>query len=481
MFTSCATLSPSLLQKKNKPKILHQFSNFNQTIKPYTMSKPFQMKRYRAMLLLAPVLSLLLLLGSCNKQEDLIKHGYQPFSYPSEVLDKWMTMQLRLMKNATGIPNHGFSRHFTYAGIAAVESLRPGLTGQVKQLTVWNGLSGLPETEPTNAYYYPANVNAALAAINKSMFPNASVADKFAIDSLEAALNAEFLVSNPQSIITVSNQFGKAVATAVYSWSETDGYKNANNTYTVPVGPGLWKPTPPAMAAPATPYWGNNRNVIPGSTDNAYLPAPLAYSTEQGTPFYQMVKQVYDASQTLTDDQKNMALFWRDVPGITSPGHWLSILQQVIRQEGTSLDKAALAYALTGAAINDALIVCFKSKYQFNLVRPITYIREVMGHTTWNSFLGTPAHPEYGSAHSSLSSAAAEVMQKLFGDIGSFTDHSYDYLNYPARTYPNLRAIGLEAGQSRLYAGIHYQQSIDAGTQQGIKVANNIFNKSNPQ
>jgi hypothetical protein len=162
---------------------------------------------------------------------------------------------------------------------------------------------------------------------------------------------------------------------------------------------------------------------------------------------------------------------------VSSPGHWLSILQQVIKQKETDLQKAALAYALTGIAINDALISCFDAKYEHSLVRPITYIREVMGYTTWNSFLGTPAHPEYLSAHSSLSMAAARVMEKLFGNIGTFTDHTYDYLGFAPRTYSSFEAIGLEAGRSRLYAGIHYNNSIDAGTLQGNKVAENIFSK----
>src|SRR5262249_7181393 len=161
--------------------------------------------------------------------------------------------------------------------------------------------------------------------------------------------------------------------------------KNANDAYTIPVGPGLWKPTAPAFANPSTPYWGNNRGIMTGSIDNTQPSSTIPYSTEPGSGFYQMVKQVHDASQTLTDDQKAMAMFWRDIPGVSSPGHWLSILQQVIKQTGTDLTRAALAYALTGTAVNDALIACFKTKYQHSLVRPITYIREVMGYTTWNS------------------------------------------------------------------------------------------------
>lgn len=97
-----------------------------------------------------------------------------------------------------------------------------------------------------------------------------------------------------------------------------------------------------------------------------------------------------------------------------------------------------------------------------------------MGYSTWNSYLGTPPHPEYSSAHAALSCAAAGVLDKFFGNIGSFTDHTYDYLGYAPRTYSSLKAIGEEAGQSRLYAGIHYQLSIDAGIMQGKKVAANI-------
>lgn len=414
------------------------------------------------------------LLSSCKKDKDDKNH---PSSYSSEVVDKWMTLQLRLMRNATGIPNQGFSRHYAYAGVAAIESLAPGMNGHQKWSGHWNGLTGLPSFHHSTKFYYPANVNAALASINKAMFPNASENDKAAIDSLESALYTGFLQHQRQPVLEASSAFGKAVAAAVFSWAESDGYKNANAPYTVPTGPGLWVPTAPAFAPPATPYWGANRTVIDGSTNDTQLPPPPAYSTAPGSPFYQMVKQVYDASQVLTTDQKAAAIFWRDVPGATSPGHWLSIVQQVIRQTEAKLDKAVLAYALTGAAMNDALIACFKTKYQYNLVRPITYIRDVMGHTTWAPYIGTPAHPEYSSAHSSLSAASGAVMEKLFGNIGTFTDHTYDYLNLPARSYASFMAIAEDAGQSRLYGGIHYQLSIDAGLAQGKKVAANLFNK----
>jgi hypothetical protein len=236
-------------------------------------------------------------------------------------------------------------------------------------------------------------------------------------------------------------------------------------------------PTPPAFAKAAVPYWGNLRTIVAGSDDGSQPGAPIAYSTDPSSDFYKMVEQVYDASQTLTPEQTAMALFWRDVPGVSSPGHWESILNQVLKKENSTLDKAAVAYELSGIVLSDANISCWKAKYHYNLVRPITYVRTVLGHATWSSFLTTPAHPEYPSAHAVLSAATADAMTDLFGDSYNLTDHTYDYLGFAPRSYTSFRAIGEDAGNSRLYGGIHYQPSIDTGLIQGRKVAQNIISK----
>ncbi len=417
------------------------------------------------------IISFALLPAACKKGNI-----YEPQnSYPSDVLDKWMLLQVRLMKNATGIPNQAFSRHYVYAGIAALESLSPGLSANNKKWSSkWNGLSGVPVAGKAKDYYLPAVVNATLASINRQMFPTANASDKAAIDSLENSLNQDFQGKESASIINNSENFGKSVATAVYNWAETDGYKNASNPYTLPTGEGKWKPFP-STATPSTPYWGNNRPVMAGSISNTNVPGPPAYSTDHSSDFYKMVKQLYDASLTLTDDQKAMALHWRDVPGVTSPGHWVSIVQQIIKQRKLKLEEAVVVYALTGVALNDALIRSFQIKYQQLTVRPITYIREVMGYGNWASFIGTPPHPEYISNHAVLSMAPALVLEKLLGSTPSFTDHTFEYMGMAPRTYTSYKAIGLEAGISRFYAGIHYMPSIEHGFQVANKIAENIF------
>src|SRR6188474_1937937 len=111
------------------------------------MTTSFKMNSWSiASLFLTTVITAIVLI-SCQKGAEPIISNLKgkPTSYSSDVLDKWMTMQLRLMRNATGIANHAFSRHFAYAGVAALESLKPGLHGQFYQWTnKWNGLTGLP-------------------------------------------------------------------------------------------------------------------------------------------------------------------------------------------------------------------------------------------------------------------------------------------------------------------------------------------------
>src|SRR5688572_31217909 len=168
----------------------------------------FKMGRRLIASYLLPFTFLLILFTSCVKSDSPINNTFHPFSYSSDVLDKWMTLQQRLMRNATGIPNHAFARHFAYSGVAALESMRPGLPGQAKWSNKWNGLTGLPAAGHMRTYYFPANVNAAMAAINKAVFPNANVADKAAIDSLEAALYQSFLTTEEASVLVHSSNFG---------------------------------------------------------------------------------------------------------------------------------------------------------------------------------------------------------------------------------------------------------------------------------
>lgn len=443
------------------------------------MKRVFSFFRSRRSLLKLGCTALLtLVFFACNKTDHFPVPGNNDVSkYSSDAIDKWITMQVRLMKNATGIANVLFSRYYAYTGVTAYEAIAPGTSIGTSINAKLNGLSNLPPVNHFKKYYWPASVNAALASINRSIFVNASTVDKAAIDSLENALNTSYASETSAEVLALSNTFGKGVADAVYNWSASDGITHVSDAYIPPSGPGLWVPTPPGFGKASTPYFGNLRTIITGDIDNTQPGPPIAYSEEPKSDFYQMVLQVYNVHENITPDQTAWAIFWRDIPGVTTGGHWESILQQVLKITGSHLDKAAFAYALTGICNNDPSISCWQTKYHYNLVRPITYIQNVMGYTTWAPTLKTPAHPEYSSAHAVLSAATSDAFTVLFGNIGPFTDHTYDYMGFAPRTFSSFRAIGEDAANSRLYAGIHYQPSINTGLVQGRKVAANIFAK----
>ena len=71
--------------------------------------------------------------------------------------------------------------------------------------------------------------------------------------------------------------------------------------------------------------------------------------------------------------------------------------------------------ARLGIALADAFIGCWDAKFEYDLVRPVTYIRRLID-PKWETLLITPPFPEYPSGHSTQSGAAAVVLTGLFGE-----------------------------------------------------------------
>src|SRR5450631_2651029 len=97
---------------------------------------------------------------ACNKSDHFHPPGSNDASrFSSDVIDKWITMQVRLERDAVGIPNPAFLRYYAYSGVAAFEALAPG-TGLGTSISgKWNGLTNLPRAERVKIYYWPASVN----------------------------------------------------------------------------------------------------------------------------------------------------------------------------------------------------------------------------------------------------------------------------------------------------------------------------------
>ena len=434
------------------------------------------------------VFVLILFFSSCQKQvstpalpEEISaaansqnKHGHlkQTKTFSSDVAIRWMNMQIELMRKTTTVGNVAFSRHYAYSGIALYESVVPGMPAYQSIASQLNGLTGLQVTTPGLAYHWAASANAALAFINKKMFPNASAGDKAAIDALETALQSQYTSESDADIINRSVDFGRAIAQKIFDWSETDGYQHLNDPYSPPhTGGQYWTPPAP-LPVHALPFMGNLRPIVAGSGNGAH-PNPPTYAALPS-----MTLEVINAKPATGTDNYNKAFWWRDFPGTSTPGHYISILRQVLQKERSTLDVAAVAYALGGIIDVDISISTWKAKYEYLLARPFNY-DDLMGQP-FTALLGAP-HPEYPAGHASLSAANAEAMTAVFGDNYAFTDSTFNGLVTPQRislsprSFTSFREAGEEAGWSRLYGGIHYRQSIEVGFWQGRKVADNII------
>jgi hypothetical protein len=263
------------------------------------------------------------------------------------------------------------------------------------------------------------------------------------------------------------------VATRVANWAATDGSANVNPPYAPPVGLGIWVLTNPAAPA-VNPYAYQRRLIVPGSTDGS-TPAPLPpFSSDPSSPFYAMVKEVYDARNAITPEQAAMSDYFKDNPGYGPGGGFVWILQEALRIAQPMLDQAAVAFAKVGMAQNDATIALFTDKYKFLVIRPITYIRTYI-NPTWNTYIPTPNHPEFPSGHATTNGAVLEMMRNVFGDHFPMTLRVYDYLLYPSRHYETFTQMGLDMADSRFYGGLHYKETCIKSIAQGKKVANNIL------
>ena len=144
----------------------------------------------------------------------------------------------------------------------------------------------------------------------------------------------------------------------------------------------------------------------------------------------------------------------------------MAIVMQIMARDAAPLDVRAEVLARLGIAMADGFIGCWQVKYEYDAIRPLTYIRKVFD-PKWESLLNTPPFPEYPSGHSVQSAAAATVLTAYFGEDFAFEDASPTDDGLPARSFPSFWAAAEEAGLSRLYGGIHFRAAIEQGLAQG--------------
>ncbi len=418
--------------------------------------------------------TLVLALAAACHDDDLTPPGPSAGASgsPPDVAVAWFDTLYDALQ-AESISPPAAARIIGYAGVAAYEATIDQIEPRRSLGEQLNGLGELPEIDDDLQYHWQSIVNSALATTLTGLFQGASAPTLQAFADLELSFETQFAGTGSSSTFQRSIAQGEDVAMEILDWAATDGFTTWNNcAYTPPTGPGAWVPTPPNFSAPLQPCWGNLRPfVLIFATECPVLPPPT-FSTAVGSAFYLEALEVYNTVNNLTQAQLDIAQFWADSPGTTGtpPGHWISIVGQVVVQEELNLAEAAEAYARVGIAVNDSFISCWEVKYFHNLLRPITYIQDPLGpinDPAWMTAGGiaTPPFPEYTSGHSVQSGAAAFVLTDFLGDV-SFTDDTHAG-TFPARSFSSFNEAADEAALSRLYAGIHFRSAIERGIDQG--------------
>ena len=230
---------------------------------------------------------------------------------------------------------------------------------------------------------------------------------------------------------------GRRVAEQVIAKARADG-SDAVWMGTVPTGPCKWTGTNPGFVTAA-----NWRTLLLRSPDLFRPGAPPPCDSPQ---VLAETAAVRNFPRTFTTNYK--AYFWQSPEGISL---WpLRYISQWAFEDQLDQNppRVARAYALLAATWFDVFIASQDAKFAYWYLRPHQLDPGIV------PLFPVPNFPSYPSNHSSFSTARAEVLAYLFPTRAEF-----------------IRALGKEAGDSRIWAGIHYQMDNEVGVQLGRSVA----------
>ena len=292
-----------------------------------------------------------------------------------------------------------------------------------------------------------------------------------------ASLAALALTENANSI-AAGVDWGQTVADAIWTSRLTDGFKPPPPPFLGAPVVGVWRPTPPANAAGATPQIATMTPWVLRRPSQFRLPPPLALTSPEYATNLNEVKVMGSLAGSMrTPDQSELALFW----ALNTPLAWNRIAAQISAERGLTLTENAHLFALLNLTLSDALIACWDSKYRYVFWRPITAIRAGLtpadADPLWEPWLdsltGTPAHPEYPSAHSSMSGAAAFILAAAFGENTDFSLTS-EVRPGTTRSFHNFSNAIAEIADARVFGGIHFRTSCVRANTLGRAVADYV-------
>jgi hypothetical protein len=313
---------------------------------------------------------------------------------------------------------------------------------------------------------------------------------------------------------------GQVTAAAILAARANDG-ADLPMTYTFGSGPGAWQADPlHPTQHPLGPMWGDVTPFAMNSTEQFHVPPPPALTSQAYTDAFNQVKYYGGDGVTTptlrTADQTQIALFWAydGTPGLGAPPReYNQVAETIAVQQGNTVVQNARLFALVNIAMADASIACWDGKYDYNLWRPVTGIREAgtdgnpdtTADPNWIP-LGAPADngtpitdpnhpanftppfPSYASGHATFGGALFTTLADFYGtDNIHFTLHSdefngvnkdqYGNTRDPnvTRSYTSFSQAAAENAMSRIYLGIHWSFDAVQGVQCGDSIGNFVF------
>lgn len=321
-----------------------------------------------------------------------------------------------------------------------------------------------------------ASQEAAAAAASHKVLAHYFPSQQAALDqNYQATLTA---ISGSPAAKTAGMALGEAAADALIAARDHDGLK-ANVTYNPGSGPGKWQPTPPAFAAPATPWLGQ---MTPFTFNDpaAFLPAgPTPLDSVDWERDYNITRLFGAANGSVrTPRQTEIGIFWTE----NTAQQYARLFNNLVTQRGLSVPESARFMAMLWTGFADSAIGCYNAKYHFGFWRPVTAIPAGGGNPnltsdpTWLPLAATPNHPEYPAAHACLTGAVTTLIATYFHT--SNLPISVDSLSFKdgvhTHTFTNTDDFLSEVQWARIYAGFHHYHSVVDGAELGKKVADNL-------
>ena len=299
----------------------------------------------------------------------------------------------------------------------------------------------------------------------------------------DASLAALASTEKPESI-AAGVAWGQSVADAIWTWRMADGFApipppffGVQSIAGTPNSLGFWRPTPPANASGATPQIATMTPWVLTRPSQFRLAPPLALNSPEYAADLNEVREMGSlSSASRSSEQTEVALFW----ALNTPLAWNRVAAQLSGARGLSLTENAHLFAVLNVTLADAITGCWDSKYRYIFWRPVTAIRAAATpgdpDADWrpllDSLTGTPPHPEYPSAHSTYSGAAAFVLAATFGENTAFSVTSE--IRPGTRSYASFSEAIAEIADARVFGGIHLRSSCARGNSLGRAVADYV-------